>query len=86
MNVSLEDVVAVIAIVSFGAGVVNYIVIKPLRMSIDMLSTAVQELKKLLFDVEREEKRLDKEVAINKRNIEDLQERVDILETYHTKP
>lgn len=86
MNVTLEDIVAVVTIVSFGAAVVNYTVIKPLRISIDMLSTAVQELKKLLFEVERDEKRLDKEVAINKRNIEDLQERVDILETYHAKP
>lgn len=86
MNVSLEDVVAIIAIVSFAAGAINYIVIKPLRLSIDMLSTAVQELKKLLFEVEREEKRLDKDVAINKRNIEDLQGRVDLLESYHSKP
>lgn len=86
MNVSLENIVSIIAIVSFGATVVNYIVIKPLRISIDMLSTAVQELKKLLFEVERDEKRLDKEVAINKRNIEDLQERVDILEGFHSKP
>ena len=93
MNVSLENVVSIIAIVSFGATVVNYIVINPLRISIDMLSTAVQELKKLLFEVERDEKRLDKEVAINrsnievnKRGIEDLQERVDKLEGYHTKP
>ena len=86
MNVSLEDVVAIITIVSFAAGVVNYVVIKPLKLSIDMLSTAVQELKKLLFEVEREEKRLDKDVAINQRNIKDLQERVDLLETYHAKP
>lgn len=93
MNVTLEDIVAVIAIVSFGATVVNYTVIKPLRVSIDMLSTAVQELKKLLFEVERDEKRLDKEVAINRQSIEDLQEqvdtlnnRVDTLQSYHTKP
>ena len=93
MSESLEIIVEIIAIISFGATVVNYIVIKPLRISIDMLSTAVQELKKLLFEVEREEKKLDKEVAINKRNIEDLQDqvdslsnRVDTLQSYHTKP
>lgn len=86
MNVSLEDVVAIIAIVSFGATVVNYVVIKPLKISIDTLTVAVNKLETLLHKVEEDEKRLDKEVAINKRNIEDLQDRVDTLETYHTKP
>lgn len=86
MNVSLEDVVAIIAIVSFGATVVNYVVIKPLKISIDTLTIAVNKLETLLHKVEEDEKRLDKEVAINKRNIEDLQDRVDTLETYHTKP
>lgn len=86
MNVSLENVVSIIAIVSFGATVVNYIVIKPLRISIDMLSVAVQELKKLLFEVERDEKRLDKDVAVLMNRTDDLQDRVETLEGYHSKP
>lgn len=86
MNVSLENIVSIIAIVSFGATVINYIVIKPLRISIDMLSVAVQELKNLLSEVEEEEASLDKRVTVNENKINILTDRVDKLEGYHSKP
>ena len=86
MSESLEIIVEIIAIISFGATVVNYIVIKPLRISIDMLSVAVQELKNLLSEVEEEEASLDKRVTVNENKINTLTERVDKLEAFHTKP
>lgn len=86
MSESLEIIVEIIAIISFGATVVNYIVIKPLRISIDMLSVAVQELKNLLSEVEEEEATLDKRVTVNENKINTLTERVDKLEAFHTKP
>lgn len=86
MSESLEIIVEIIAIISFGATVVNYIVIKPLRISIDMLSVAVQELKNLLSEVEEEEASLDKRVTVNENKINTLTDRVDKLEAFHTKP
>lgn len=86
MSESLEIIVEIIAIISFGATVVNYIVIKPLRISIDMLSVAVQELKNLLSAVEEEEASLDKRVTVNENKINTLTDRVDKLEAFHTKP
>lgn len=86
MSESLEIIVEIIAIISFGATVVNYIVIKPLRISIDMLSTAVQELKNLLTEVEDEEAKLDKRVTVNENKIKAVESRVTKLETFHTKP
>ena len=86
MSESLEIIVEIIAIISFGATVVNYIVIKPLRISIDMLSVAVQELKNLLSAVEEEEATLDKRVTVNENKINTLTDRVDKLESFHTKP
>ena len=86
MSESLEIIVEIIAIISFGATVVNYIVIKPLRISIDMLSVAVQELKNLLSEVEEEEATLDKRVTVNENKINTLTDRVDKLEAFHTKP
>lgn len=86
MSESLEIIVEIIAIISFGATVVNYIVIKPLRISIDMLSVAVQELKNLLSEVEEEEADLDKRVTVNENKITGLEHRVKKLETFHTKP
>ena len=86
MNVSLEDVVAIIAIVSFGATVVNYVVIKPLKISIDTLTIAVNKLETLLHKVEADEQKLDKRVTINERNIEELQDKVEELAEYHKVP
>lgn len=86
MSESLEIIVEIIAIISFGATVVNYIVIKPLRISIDMLSVAVQELKNLLSVVEEDEVALDKRVTVNENKITTLTDRVDKLEGYHSKP
>ncbi len=86
MSESLEIIVEIIAIISFGATVVNYIVIKPLRISIDMLSVAVQELKNLLSAVEEEEVSLDKRVTVNENKITGLESRVKKLETFHIKP
>ena len=86
MSESLEIIVEIITIISFGATVVNYIVIKPLRISIDMLSVAVQELKNLLSNVEEEEVNLDKRVTVNETKINNLTDRVDVLERFHSKP
>ncbi len=86
MTESLEIIVEVIAIVSFAATIVNLIVIKPLRVSIDTLSLAVQELKKLLLKVEDDETELDKRVTVHETKINSLTERVDTLEGYHHKP
>lgn len=44
MNESLEVIVEVIAIVSFVATIVNYTIIKPLKISIDTLAIAVDKL------------------------------------------
>lgn len=86
MSESLEIIVEIIAIISFGATAVNYIVIKPLRISIDMLSVAVQELKNLLSEVEEEEADLDKRVTVNENKLTNLTGRVEKLEEYHKQP
>ena len=86
MNVSLEDVVAIVTIVSFGAAVVNYVVIKPLKVSIDTLTIAVNKLETLLHKVEEDERNLDKRVSVNERDIENLQETVEELRGYHKAP
>ena len=85
MTESLEIIVEIIAIVSFCAGVVNYVVIKPLRVSIDTLTIAVEKLEKLLHKVEEGEVELRERVSVNETNIDTLTSRVGQLETYHRK-
>ncbi len=93
MNESLEVIVEMIAIVSFCCGVVNYTVIKPLKTSIDTLSSEVRDLKKVLDEVDRRvdvvDRRVDevdKRVTLNEEKLKTLRGEVNHLKTYHTQP
>lgn len=86
MNESLEVIVEMIAIVSFVATVVNYTIIKPLKVSIDTLALAVNKLEKLLHKVEEGEQELRERVSLGEQTIEDLKSRVTDLEGYHKQP
>lgn len=86
MTQSLENIIGIITIVSFCCGVVNYTVIKPLRTSIDTLSDGVQELKKVLNDVDHRVDGVITQVSLNEREIKDLKGRVTDLEGYHKQP
>lgn len=86
MTESLEIIVEIIAIVSFCAGVVNYVVIKPLRISIDTLTIAVEKLEKLLHKVEEDEQRLHTRVELHEQAIEALTDKIEELSEYHKQP
>lgn len=86
MTESLEIIVEMIAIVSFVAGVVNYTIIKPLRISIDTLTMAVEKLEKLLHSVEEDEHELRERVRVNETHIETLRDDVETLKEYHKQP
>lgn len=83
MNESLEVIVEMIAIVSFVATVVNYTIIKPLRLSIDTLTLAVEKLEKLLHKVEEDEVKLSERVIRNETEIKNLKLTVETLQEYH---
>lgn len=83
MNESLEVIVEMIAIVSFVATVVNYTIIKPLRLSIDTLTLAVEKLEKLLHKVEEDEQKLRERVIRNETKIKTLEFSVETLQEYH---
>lgn len=86
MNESLEVIVEVIAIVSFCCGVVNYTVIKPLRTSIDTLSSKVHDLKIVFDEIDDEVADIKTDVTVNKNKITQLEGRVTNLEGYHKQP
>lgn len=86
MNESLEIIVEMIAIVSFVAGVVNYTIIKPLKMAIDTLTIAVNKLETLLHQVEEDERKLRERVRVNETRIDTLIDDVETLKEYHKQP
>lgn len=83
MNESLEVIVEMIAIVSFVATVVNYTIIKPLRLSIDTLTHAVEKLEKLLHQVEEDEVKLRERVIRNETKIRTMESDISALKEYH---
>lgn len=86
MNESLEIIVEMIAIVSFVAGVVNYTIIKPLRIAIDTLTHAVEKLETLLHEVEDNERKLRERVRVNETKIQTIKDDVETLKEYHKQP
>ena len=86
MTESLEIIVEMIAIVSFVAGVVNYTIIKPLKIAIDTLTIAVNKLENLLHQVEEDERKLRERVRVNETHIETLTNDVETLKQYHKQP
>lgn len=86
MTESLEIIVEMIAIVSFVAGVVNYTIIKPLKIAIDTLTTAVNKLETLLHQVEDDERKLRERVRVNETRIESIIDDVETLKEYHKQP
>lgn len=83
MTESLEIIVEMIAIVSFVAGVVNYTIIKPLKMAIDTLTIAVNKLESLLHQVEDDERKLRERVRVNEVKIGNLEDEIESLKGYH---
>ena len=86
MHESLEIIVEMIAIVSFVAGVVNYTIIKPLKIAIDTLTIAVNKLENLLHQVEEDERKLRERVKVNETLIEAIRDDVETLKEYHKQP
>lgn len=86
MTESLEIIVEMIAIVSFVAGVVNYTIIKPLKIAIDTLTLAVNKLETLLHQVEDDERKLRERVKVNETRIESIIDDVETLKEYHKQP
>lgn len=83
MTESLEIIVEMIAIVSFVAGVVNYTIIKPLKIAIDTLTIAVNKLESLLHKVEDDERKLRERVRVNEVEIGNLKDEIESLKGYH---
>lgn len=83
MDGSLEIIVEVIAIVSFCATVINYIIIKPLRESITQLAKAVELLDKLLTSVKEKQITLEGRTNVLERDVKHCFQRIEACENYH---
>lgn len=86
MTKSLSVIVEIIAIISFTATVINYMIVQPLRESINTLTVAVEKLDTLLAQVNEKEIKLEGRINVLERDTKHCFEAVKALEQYHKKP
>lgn len=86
MNISLESLVQIITIIGFAGGVVNYVVVRPLKDAVNTLSKSLDKLEQILSEVKEREITLEQRVTNNEEKIKHANKRIDDLEKYHKKP
>lgn len=86
MNISLHDIVEIIAIISFAGGVMNFVVVKPLREAVNTLSKSLDKLEQMLSNVKEKEIALEQRVEYTEQSVKTAHKRIDNLEKYHQKP
>ena len=80
----LNDIVSLTVVISFAAAVIQYIIIRPLQMSIATLGEAVTELRQLLQDINcrlnTETRNLDTRIVCVEESVKSAHKRIDTLE------
>ena len=86
MEISLHTIVETITIISFAGGILNYIVVKPLKDAVNLLSKSLDKLEQTLTDVKEKEITLEQRVEHTEESVKTAHRRIDNLEKYHKKP
>lgn len=86
MNITLHNLVEMITVISFAGGVMNFVIVKPLRDAVNTLSKSLDKLEQVLIDVKEREITLEQRVNNNEQSIKHAHKRIDCLEKYHKKP
>ena len=86
MNISLHEIVEIITIMSFAAGIMNYVIVRPLKDAVGVLSKSLDKLEQTLTDVKEKEITLEQRVEFNEKSIKSAHKRIDNLEEYHKQP
>ena len=86
MNISLESLVQVITIIGFAGGVVNYVVVRPLKDAVNTLSRSLDKLEQVLSEVKEREITLEQRVTHTEESVKTAHKRIEKLEKYHQKP
>ena len=86
MEISLHTIVETITIISFAGGILNYIVVKPLKDAVNLLSKSLDKLEQTLTDVKEKEITLEQRVEHTEESVKTAHKRIDSLEKYHKEP
>lgn len=86
MDISLHAIIEMITILSFAGGVLNYVIVKPLKDAVRVLSDSLDKLEQVLTNVREKEISLEQRVTHTEDSVKTAHIRIDSLEKYHKKP
>lgn len=82
MNEILTSISYILGIVLSCSAIVNYVVIRPLRMSIEALKASVDEVKLSLKDLTKSNRALENRIIICEQNFNYYEKRLTKIENY----
>lgn len=83
MELTWNNIGPVLGIMTFAAGLINYIVVKPLQASINSLKETVTELKLVIAGLSEEQKCIDKRLVAVEESAKSAHKRLDGMENHH---
>ena len=82
MNEILKSISYILGIVLSCSAIVNYIVIRPLKMSIESLKLSIDEVKLSLKDLTKSNRALENRIIICEQNFTHYEKRLSKLEDF----
>lgn len=82
LELNLSNTVQLITIISFTAGLVKYLIVKPLQTAITALKEAITEMKDMLFRLDQDQKGIDKRLVAVEEAAKSAHKRLDGMEVH----
>ncbi|SFM41832.1 hypothetical protein [Pelosinus propionicus] len=82
MELNLSNTVQLITIIGFTAGLVKFLIVKPLQTAITALKEAITEMKDMLFRLDQDQKGIDKRLVVVEESTKSAHKRLDGLGVY----
>jgi hypothetical protein len=80
MELNLSNTVQLITIITFTAGMVKFLIVKPLQTAIAALKEAITEMKNMMFRIDQDQKGIDKRLVAVEESAKSAHKRLDGLE------
>lgn len=77
MELNLSNTVQLITIISFTAGLIKFLIVKPLQTAITALKEAITEMKDMLFRLDQDQKGIDKRLVAVEESAKSAHKRLD---------
>lgn len=77
LELNLSNTVQLITIISFTAGLIKFLIVKPLQTAITALKEAITEMKDMLFRLDQDQKGMDKRLVAVEESAKSAHKRLD---------